>query len=139
MSKKANSTVDKLLNELLVTVKEAKGIATEQAPEIARQMIEEKAYIEKQDIYQGIVVFVVGLAFLGLSNYLFSQPGDRSGPSGYQILGTITGIISLLTMSIGFFGAWGSTVSLKRLKIAPKVYLLRELAEIAHGRNEEDC
>lgn len=136
MSKK-QSSVDNLLGELLATVKEVKNITAEQAPEIAKEMIADKIYVKKQDSLQAVVVFLVGVTLMTISYNLLQVPNEHFDPSAGHVIGVILGLVSLIMIPVGFFSAWSGIITINRIKIAPKAFLVRELSELARTSTQE--
>lgn len=130
-----SSTVDKLFNELLVSIHDAKDFAVEQAPEIAKQMVAEEVAVNQVKIVSSVVVLT--LSFLTVLFCIFGpEVKNWDNPSTIGLLGwskLILGAFSGIGTVICTFELYESSIALMKLRVAPKVFLLKKLSKLARG------
>lgn len=122
------NTVNELLKELLITVKDVKGFTLEHAPDVVKQMVDREKFCLKQDIYQGLSLALIGLivAKLSFSIFYVKNPDNVN----WQVLVPVALLLFILSIST----VWKSYISLKKLEIAPKLFILNKLKSLIATR-----
>lgn len=121
-----DKNLKKGLTALISRLESTEKFVLEQAPEICKQLIEEKKIRETSDaILYGVFTTFCLITSIALAVIYFQQPMGKYGPSDVRF---ITGILSILAV-VGFFPSFGMTYESLRnlflLKKCPKLYLLR--------------
>lgn len=129
MSKK-ETVFEQAMSTLLAKVDSTEKFVVEQSPEVCRQLIAEKVMLEKMDVITSSLIFVflapvTGFALFRIFTGEFSAYSNA--PAGYCFLAALTGTVVVVSL----LSVVDSIQNLMRLKIAPKVFLLREFSEFA--------
>lgn len=105
---------------LAKTILETKDFVKEQAPDVARQMLEFGAYDAKLSIVVAIIFLILGLCLL-VYGITHSDDGDFLP----FMSGFIGGFMALSSM----FAIPCSYSTLKKIELAPKAYLIEKLTK----------
>ena len=109
---------NQLTEFLLSTLKETKQFVVDQAPDVVRQMPAYATWDAKLGIYIGIGCVVAAILFFFLSISDDSYPGGRA---------IICGILSTILIIVGPFAICCNYSMLKKIEIAPKVFIMDQL------------
>lgn len=113
-----------LLDELTTIIKDSKSFALEQAPDIAKQLVAEKGVELKYNLINCFIGNAASLAVLALCLY-YPQNSE-----GWLLIRGLIGATALVCSLISLVETLGTFSQLAQLKVAPKVFLLRQLRKL---------
>ncbi len=120
--------LDRLTGFLLDTLKETKGFVAEQAPDFVRQMLEYAAFDAKMGMAFWIVMSLFGV-FLLYKALTYKNEYSRSSDG---IFGCI--LLGIILFVFGLFGTVNNFTTLKKIQIAPKVYIMEKISEATSNK-----
>ena len=124
-----NDVLNNLLNELIVTVKDAKNFAVDQAPDIAKEMISEEKVVQSVSLAMGSFTLLASLG-LGLFALLGPDPKNWNDFSVLALGRCSSGLFCIIGLLFSTHTVYESSIKLLRLKVAPKVFLLNKLSRL---------
>jgi hypothetical protein len=129
-----SSTVDRLFDELLVSIHDAKDFAVEQAPEIAKQMIAEEIAVNQVQIVSSVAVLtlvLLAVLFCVFGPVVRDWNGSQDAP--LIITKFVLSLASIPGTLISIGTLYNSSMALMKLRVAPKVFLLKKLSKLSRG------
>jgi len=103
---------------LLSTLKDTKQFVVGQAPDVVRQILAYATWDAKFGIYCGIMLLI-----LSLINFILSATDDSS----FGERAVICGVLSIIFFIIGVVSIPCNYSTLKKIEIAPKVFIMDQL------------
>lgn len=133
---KAKQLMESLLEEAVQSVKSAKSLVGEHAPDIAKEVVAEELVIQKYYLYQIVLGFILSFIPLSLGIWSLSKKlaficeeryCDTSDYALGATLGLVLGVAGLVVTSMA---AIEIKSRIEQLKIAPKKAVLSYLGSL---------
>lgn len=127
MAKKNKVLLDNLVKGAIERLEKIENFTLEQAPDVAKQVVEEAVLQQKQRLTMAIVGIVTSLILVAVCYFSMMKGNASNDGVGWYTLSVLTGII---TFALG--GCSIETLSeaywkMQIIKATPKLMILREL------------
>ena len=133
-----DSALESLVKELVSISSDTKSFVADQAPDLAKQFIAERMVDLISDGFLALVLFGIGVACMTWLHGWQYVPNPESFHyyyDDYMVCKFIGYFFSGLGTAVGFSCLVSTADKVFKLKVAPKVYLLRELKELVSRDN----
>jgi hypothetical protein len=130
MKTKEKSVYEIAVQKLLDKIDSTESFAISQAPEVCKQLIAEESSINKMDVISGLLLGIVCMVYTA---YAVRYAIEDEFKSGLSVLCILTSLISSITSLVWLCGTYFSIQRLIRLRIAPKVFLMRKFKDLLNS------
>lgn len=129
-TKTVKSKVDDLLNGLVGRLEKLEKVTVEQFPEVCKEIVNErKVDLQNKSIVNAIGSFL-SLLVLMVSIFLINMGMTDRHHEGLGFFGTILAFFSAIGIIAFIVDLTTTLLELRVLKIAPKVYVLKQLRKL---------